>query len=111
MNRPLLWVTSAVLGAAAVLLTSLGLLAVVGFLLLASPLWIGGDRPVALSGLLTGFGATWSFLLARQFASGGTLGDAQLWGAVGLVPLVAGCTILSFMVLRSLLRPGAAERS
>jgi hypothetical protein len=49
---------------------SFGLLAVLLCLLLTVPLILRGDRAVGLSGLLTGFGAFWSFLMARQVASG-----------------------------------------
>ena len=90
MNRLLLWITTAVLGAAATLLTSFGLLATVLFMLLTVPLVLRGDRVVALSGLLTGFGAFWSFLIARQLASGGTTDNADFWMAFGLVPLALG---------------------
>jgi len=111
MNRLLLWITTAVLGAAATLMTSFGLLAALLFLLLALPLIVRGDHAVALSGLLTGFGAFWSFLMARQFASGGTLDNAQFWTAVGVVPLVIGCALLAFVAVRELRRSNAAGRS
>jgi len=78
---------------------------------LALPLIVRGDHAVALSGLLTGFGAFWSFLMARQFASGGTLDDAQFWTAVGVVPLVIGCALLAFVAVRELRRSNAAGRS
>ena len=45
MNRVLLWITTAVLGAAATLITSIGgLLGSVLFLLLATPLIVRGDH-------------------------------------------------------------------
>ena len=69
MNRLLLWITTAILGAAATLMTSFALVAALLFLLLAVPLVLRAEHVVALSGLLTGFGAFWSFLMARQFAS------------------------------------------
>jgi hypothetical protein len=70
MNRLLLWITTAVLGATATLITSIGgLLGSVLFLLLATPLIVRGDHPVALSGLRVGFGAPWSLRMARQFAT------------------------------------------
>lgn len=58
MNRLLLWITTAALGAAATLITSIGgLLGSVLFLLLVTPLVVRGDHAVALSGLLMGFGS------------------------------------------------------
>jgi hypothetical protein len=94
MNRLLLWITTAVLGAVATLMTSFGLTAALVFLLLAVPLILRGDRVVALSGLLTGFGAFWTFLVARQLASGATTDNAAFWLAVGVVPLALGCALI-----------------
>ncbi len=102
MNRLLLWITAAVMGVVATLMTSFGLLAAPLVLLLAIPLIIRGDHLVALSGLLTGFGAFWSFLVARQFASGGTTDNADFWVAVGLVPLVLGCALVGLVAARSI---------
>jgi len=112
MNRLLLWITAAVLGAAATLITSIGgLLGSVLFLLLATPLIVRGDHAVALSGLLVGFGALWSLLMARQFATGGTLDNAQFWTAVGVVPLVIGGALLAVAVAGALRRWSVARRS
>ena len=94
MNRPLQWVTTAVLGAAATLMTSFGLLAALLFLLLSVPLVVRGAHLVALSGLLTRFGGFWTFLLARQSASGGTVDNSIFWLAVGIVPLAIGLALL-----------------
>lgn len=110
MNRLLLWVTMTVLGAAATLMTSFGLLAAILFLLLAVPLVVRGDRVVALSGLLTGFGGFWSFLMARQAASGGTTDNADAWIAVGVVPLVLGCALIVLIATRTLRSRTVAER-
>jgi hypothetical protein len=63
-----------------------------------------GDRIVALSGLLAGFGGAWSLLLARQFASGGRLEGAPFWVAVGVVPLALGCVLTAAAVVRMLSR-------
>lgn len=72
MNMLLLWITTAVLGVTAVLMTSLGLIAFVVTLLLAVALVLRADhRVVALSGRFTGFGAFWSVLMAGQFGSEG----------------------------------------
>jgi hypothetical protein len=101
MNRLLLWITAAVMGVVATLMTSFGLLAALLVLLLAIPLIIRGDHLVALSGLLIGFGAFWSFLMARQFASGGTTDNAGFWIAVGWVPLVLGCALVGLVAARS----------
>src|SRR4051812_3544525 len=106
MKRLLLWISTAVLGAAATLLTSLGgLLASLLFLVLAAPLVVRGDHVVALSGLLTSFGAFWLFLMARQSASGGTLDNAEFWTAVGVVPFIVGCALLVLVAARALRKP------
>lgn len=110
MNRPLLWVTTAVLGAAATLMTSFSLVAAILFLLLAVPLVLRGDRVVALSGLLTGFGGFWSFIMARQAASGGTTDNADFWIALGVVPLVLGCALIVLIATRTQRSRTAAER-
>ena len=102
MNRLLLWITTAILGAAATLMTSFGLVAALLFLLLAVPLVLRAEHVVALSGLLTGFGAFWSFLMARQFASGGTTDNSDFWLAVGLVPLVLGCALVVVVAARTI---------
>ncbi len=109
MNRPLQWITTAVLGAAATLMTSFGLLAALLFLLLAVPLVVRGAHLVALSGLLTGFGGFWTFLMARQFASGGTLDNSTFWLAVGIVPLATGLALLVFVGWRELSRRPVAH--
>jgi hypothetical protein len=99
MNRPLLWVTTAALGAVATVTSSFGLVAMLLAVLLAIPLVIRGGV-VALSGLLTGFGALWSFLMARQFASGATTDNDDFWIAVGVLPLVLGCALLLTIAAR-----------
>ena len=100
MNPLLLWVTTAVLGGAAVLITSIGgLLGSVLFLLLATPLVVRGNHAVALSGLLMGFGGMWTFAMARQAATGGTLDNAGFWTAVGVVPLAVGTASLVVAVI------------
>ncbi len=111
MSRPLLWTTTAVLGAAATLITSVGgLLGSLLFLLLAAPLVVRGDHAIALSGLLVGFGCLWLFLLARQSATGGTLDDASFWTAVGVVPLVIGCVLLVIGAIQALRKMDGRER-
>jgi hypothetical protein len=111
MNRLLLWITTAVLGTAATLMTSLaGLPGSLLFLLLATPLIVRGDHATALSGLLMGFGASWPFLMARQFATGGTLDNAGVWMAVGILPLLIGCALLGLVAVRELRRSNAAGR-
>jgi hypothetical protein len=95
MNTKLLWVTAAVLGAVATLLTGFGLWPAVLFLLLAVVLVHRSRHVVALSGLLVGFGALWLFLMSRQLTSGGTTGNDPLWIAVGVVPLVLGSAVVA----------------
>lgn len=109
MNPILLWVTTAILGGAAVLITSIGgLLGSVLFLLLATPLVVRGNHALALSGLLMGFGGLWTLLMARQAATGGTLDNAGFWTAVGIVPLVVGSALLVIAVVGALRRSSAA---
>ena len=90
----------ALLGVVGTLLTSFGPIVALLFLLLATPLIVRGDHLVALSGLLTGFGGSWSFLMARQSASGGVTDNAG-WVAVGVVPLVLGCALTVLSAARS----------
>jgi hypothetical protein len=77
--------------------------------LLAVPLIVRGAHLVALSGLLTGFGGFWTFLMARQFASGGTLDNSTSWLAVGIVPLATGLALLLFVAWRELSRRPVAH--
>jgi len=91
MNRALLWVTCVVFGAAeTLLLGSFGMLFGAVFVVLLVPLVVRGDRLVALSGLLLGFGGLWLLLMANQFATGGSLDNAATWVMVGAVPLAIG---------------------
>lgn len=109
INPLLLWITTAILGAAAVLITSIGgLIGSVLFLLLAIPLVVRGNHALALSGLLMGFGGLWSLLMARQFATGGTLDNVGFWTAVGIVPLVIGSALLLVAVIGTRRRSTAA---
>lgn len=109
MNPLLLWITTAILGGAAVLITSIGgLLGSVLFLLLATPLVVRGNHALALSGLLMGFGGLWTLLMARQFATGGTLDNAEFWTAVGVVPLAVGSALLVVAVVGARRRSNAA---
>jgi hypothetical protein len=102
MNPVLLWVTTVVLGLAASLLVGVGGVIGFAFIILAAPLVLRGHRAVALSGLLTGFGGSWLFMMERQFASGGRLDNADVWWAVGLVPFVIGVAlIIGIVVLRA----------
>ena len=40
--------------------------------------------------------------MARQVASGGTTDDADLWIAVGVVPLVLGCALIALIAARAI---------
>jgi hypothetical protein len=93
MSRGLVWITTFVFGAGATLMASFGPLAALLFLLLAAPLVVRGPHLVAVSGLLTGFGALWTFLIARQSAWG-TRSDSAFWLAVGVTPLAIGVALL-----------------
>jgi hypothetical protein len=97
-----------VLGAAATLMTSFGVLAALLFLVLSVPLVVRGAHLVALSGLLTGFGGFWTLLMARQASSGGTLDNSTFWLTVGIVPLAIGLALLGLVAWQELARrPGA----
>lgn len=102
MNRPLLWITMAVVGVTAVLMTSFGLIGFLATLVLAIVLVLRGDRLVALSGLLTGFGLFWSVLMAGQVGSDGATDNFSFWIAVGIVPLVLGCALMVPIVARTM---------
>ncbi len=97
MDAGLLWITTLVLGGVATVMTVFGPLAAFFILLVAVPVIVRRPHLVALSGLLTGFGGLWTYLLVRAFASGGTQGNATGWLAVGLVPLAVGLALLAFV--------------
>jgi hypothetical protein len=101
-NRTLLWFVGVLLAVAVILASVLTLTLALLVALLAIPLARRRDGRVGLSGLLTGLGAIWLFLIANESGSGGTLDNAGFWVAVGVVPLVAGLAILSGIVLREL---------
>jgi hypothetical protein len=109
MNPVLLWVTTVVLGLAASLLVGIGGVIGFAFIVLAAPLVLRGHRAVALSGLLTGFGGSWLFMVKRQFASGGRLDNADFWLAVGIVPLVIGLALAVGIVMLRTRRALAAR--
>ncbi len=110
-NQLLLWITLAVLGAATVLIASFGLLPAILFAALLLVLFVRGDHPVGLIGLLTGFGALWTFLIVRQLSSEGVADNVQFWLAVGVVPLVIGCGILALDAVRGRRRPKPTART
>jgi hypothetical protein len=100
--RPVpLWIVTFVLGGAGALLTGLfgvflgGLFVVLGLALAV------GHRWVVISGLLTGFGATWLVLLASASTSGGQLDNAGAWTALGVIPLALGLVSLAIWIVRS----------
>lgn len=90
-----IWSLSAVGGALTTLSTSFGLVAVFGVLALALVVVVRSGGLVGLSGLLTGFGATWVSLIARQLSGAD---NDLVWLAVGLVPLAVGLAFLAFLV-------------
>lgn len=87
--------------AGALLTGSLGLGAALIALVLAMPLLLHGDRLVALSGLLIGFGGLWSLLLAAQIASGGQTSDPGRWILVGAGTLGVGFVVLAVRLART----------
>jgi hypothetical protein len=96
----LLWITTFVLGAVATVMTVFGPLAAFLTLLIAVPVIVRRPHLVALSGLLTGFGGLWTYLLVRVFTSGGMQDNGTFWLAVGLVPLAIGLTVLALVARR-----------
>jgi hypothetical protein len=101
MNPGLMWVATAVLGLAASLLVGSGGTIGFVFVILSLPLVLRRPRLVALSGFLAGFGGTWSLLMGFQLASGGRLENADLWLAVGIVPLIIGLALGAWLLARS----------
>jgi hypothetical protein len=93
MDRRLLWVPSALLGAVTIVFTSFALLGVIAWAFLLIPLVRRGGL-VALSGVLTGFGALWSFLILLKWTSS-SLDTRAGWLVVGLVPLAIGLVLLA----------------
>ncbi len=100
MDAGLLWITTFVLGGVAILMTVFGLLAAFLTLLLSVAVIIRRPHLVAVSGLLTGFGGVWTYLLLRVFTSGGIQDNGTFWLAVGLVPLAVGLALLAFTARR-----------
>ena len=96
MDGGLLWITTFVLGGVATVMTVFGPVAAFLTLLLAIPVIVRRPHLVALSGLLTGFGGVWTYLLVRVFNSGGIQDNGTFWLAVGLVPLTIGLGLLAF---------------
>ena len=94
MSRPFLWLAGVMVSVIAILAAAFGPYGVLLAMLLAIPFVRRRDGRVSLSGLLTGFGAIWLILLARQSWSGGVLDDAVFWIAVGVVILLAGLVLL-----------------
>jgi len=102
-NRSVLWLGGAAAGCLAILGSTFGLVPGLA-IAIGSLLLLGHERDarVPLSGLLTGFGALWLLLLARESAEGGTLDDPEFWTAVGVVALLAGLGLLGAIVLPEL---------
>jgi hypothetical protein len=94
MSRPFLWLAGVMVSAIAILAAAFGPYGILLAMLLAVPFVRRRDGRVALSGLLTGFGAIWLMLLARQASSGGVLDDAVFWIAMGVVMLLVGLVLL-----------------
>ena len=101
MDAGRVWIIAFVLGGAATLLLVFGTLgALVG---LALAIGVVGRSPhhlAALSGLLTGVGGLWSYLIVQVFTTGGNQDNGTFWLVVGLVPLALGLTLLEFVVRR-----------
>ena len=110
MSRPLLWLAGVMVSVIAILAAAFGPYGILLAMLLAIPFVRRRDGRVALSGLLTGFGAIWLMLLARQASSGGVLDDAVFWIAVGVVILLAGLGLLASVAVRTPVSSRASSR-
>ena len=75
------------------LLGSFGLMFGAVFVVLLLPLVVRGDRLVALSGLMLGFGGLWLLLMANQLGTGGSLDNAATWVMVGAIPFAIGVVL------------------
>jgi hypothetical protein len=102
MSRLLLWITTALLGVAAIFMTSFLGPATFPLLAVAVIVMVKVDRLVALSGLMLGFGGSSLLLLANQLSSGGTLEQATSWVIMGIVPIAIGLLSLVPTAGRSL---------
>ena len=100
MSRPFLWLAGVIVSVIAILAAAFGPYGVLLAMLLAIPFIRRRDGRVALSGLLTGFGAIWLVLLARQASSGGALDNPVFWIAVGVVILLAGLVLLASVAVQ-----------
>ena len=108
MSKPVIWILSLVAGAVAAFLSGLlGWFAIGLVLFLFVPAFLRPIRLIALSGLLTGFGALWLLLLGNQARSGAEVNGAGFWAMVGVVPLALGLATLAVSVVRAR-RPGPA---
>jgi hypothetical protein len=101
MSRPFLWLAGVVVSVIAILAAAFGPYGIFLAMLLAIPFVRRPDGRVALSGLLTGFGAIWLILLARESSSGGVLDNPVFWVAVGVVILLAGLGLLASVAVRA----------
>lgn len=108
MDRLLLWITTALLGVAAVFMTSFLGPAAFPLLTVAVIVIVRVDRLIAVSGLMIGFGGSWLVLLARQLISGAAL-EGTVWVA-GIVPLAIGTLALVVSLSRALRRYRDVER-
>jgi uncharacterized membrane protein len=101
MSRTLLWLAGLGVSVIAILAAVFGPYGIALASLLVIPFVRRPDGRVALSGLLTGFGAIWLMLLAWQSSSGGVLDDAFFWNALGVLILVAGLALLASVAARA----------
>lgn len=102
MSKSVIWFLSLLAGAVATYLSTLvGWFAVGLVLFLFVPVLIRPVGLVALSGLLTGFGGSWSLLIGAQVLSGGQVDGEGFWLMVGLVPLALGLAALAVSVRRA----------
>jgi hypothetical protein len=110
MSRPFLWLAGVMVSVIAILGAAFGPYGILLALLLAIAFVRRRDGRVALSGLLTGFGAIWLILLARQASSGGVLDDAIFWIAVGVVILLSGLVLLASVAVRTVASSRVSSR-
>ena len=101
MDAGRVWIIAFALGCGATLMLVFGTVGALLMLLLA--IAVVGRSPrhlAALSGLLTGVGGLWSYLIVQIFTTGGNQDNGMFWLVVGLVPLAVGLALLVFVVRR-----------
>jgi len=96
-----LWIVAFVLGCVGTVMLDFGTVGALLLLLLAITVVSRTSHHLAaLSGILTGIGGLWTYLLVQIFATGGNQDNGTFWLAVGAVPLAVGLVLLAFVIRR-----------